>query len=169
MGKAKYNHTNNYSSDLGLNKHRMDILLNRKGGLKTIKEVIAAIEKGFVVINTTLTDSAELKKAINEIGILDIRYHGDYTLYREIPENECIHSDEIYENSDVNKLFERLGPQMTIDVETDPDGDMETYFDGFADVYEAKVYIDPARSLEDFYEVVITPSAFAYYCNGDED
>jgi hypothetical protein len=79
--------TNAYSSDFGLNPNRIDIKLNSENGAKTVAEIIALINSGETVINTTLSNYPEtyenaLCTALNAIGITDIRGGGDYTLYK---------------------------------------------------------------------------------------
>jgi len=90
--------TNNYSSDLGINKNRVDIKLKCKDGLRTIKEVIDAIKQGDTFIKANLkcplnnrTYTCKLVKEIEKIGIEDVRFGGmshylgdgvGYTLYK---------------------------------------------------------------------------------------
>lgn len=77
--------TNNYSSDLGLNPYRVDIKQNVSDGLKTVTEIIAAIQSNETYIYTSLNFYGyenELCAALEVIGIDDVRYSGDYTLYK---------------------------------------------------------------------------------------
>lgn len=77
--------TNAYGSDFGLNPNRIDIKLNVKNGLKTVDEIIQAIHSHSIYIETSLNFNGydnEFCEALNAIGIDDIRYSGDYTLYK---------------------------------------------------------------------------------------
>lgn len=76
------------SSDRGININRVDIELNNPNGYKTVKSIIKAIQAGEIDIKTSIesfneTYNNELCTALNGIGITDIRYHGNYTLYKE--------------------------------------------------------------------------------------
>ena len=104
--------TNNYSNDQGLNPNRIDIRMNCKDGL-TIKEVIEAIQKGenyIRCIRGVFQESYnnELCTALNEIGIKDIRYSGEYTLYKENVKFQLSgnHDDDYFiSENDMNEIL----------------------------------------------------------------
>ena len=71
--------TNNYSSDFGYNKKRVDIQLNCKDGLHSYAEIIAAIMRGETVIKCSRPSTKQvynnaLTKKLKSIGIDDIRF-----------------------------------------------------------------------------------------------
>ena len=72
---------------------------------------------------------------------------------------------KIYSKKHVDKLIEKLGPKTIISV---PDENDDTYFDGFANVYDVLVsYINDKGNWSE-YTTSITHEALAYYCNGDD-